>query len=809
MSEVAGKILPINIEDEMRKSYIDYAMSVIVGRALPDVRDGLKPVHRRILYAMYELNMTPDKPYKKSARLVGDVLGRYHPHGDSAVYDAMVRMAQDFNSRYPLVDGHGNFGSIDGDSAAAMRYTEARLSKIALEMLADIEKETVDFVPNYDDTLKEPTVLPSKIPNLLVNGSEGIAVGMATKIPPHNLREVIDGVIMLIDNPNADYRELMKVIKGPDFPTGAKILGTRGIEEAYRTGRGVITIRAQARIEKMNNGKMRIVVYEIPFQVNKAKLIEKIADLVKEKKIDGITDLRDESDRTGMRIIIELRRDVNPNVILNQLYKHTSLQETFGIIMLALVNGEPKVLNLPQVLHYYLEHQKDVIVRRTRYDLAKAEARAHIVEGLRIALNNLDAVIKTIRSSQTTEIARTALMEKFALSEKQAQAILDMRLQRLTGLEREKLENEYKDLLEKIAYYKSVLADERKVLEIIKDELTVIKEKYGDERRTIITNEDNRIDIEDLIEEEDVVITITHHGYIKRQPADIYKSQKRGGRGITAMGTKEEDFVEHLFIANTHHYLLFLTNAGKIYRLKVHEVPEAGRTAKGTALINLINIGPEEMIKAVIPCRSFDEDCYLLTATKKGIIKKTHLSEYKHGRKDGIVALTIEENDELIGALLTNGKSEIVLGSRLGMAIRFSEEEVRPMGRTAKGVRGITLSKEDAVVALDVVEDSGELLTVTENGFAKRTPLTEYRVQSRGGKGIKTANITDKSGPIVGLMVVKPGEEIMAISTDGIMIRTKVDEIKRAGRATTGVRLMKIGEQQKLASIAKVKEEEE
>ncbi|GAW32250.1 DNA gyrase subunit A [Carboxydocella sp. JDF658] len=809
MSEVAGKILPINIEDEMRKSYIDYAMSVIVGRALPDVRDGLKPVHRRILYAMYELNMTPDKPYKKSARLVGDVLGRYHPHGDSAVYDAMVRMAQDFNSRYPLVDGHGNFGSIDGDSAAAMRYTEARLSKIALEMLADIEKETVDFVPNYDDTLKEPTVLPSKIPNLLVNGSEGIAVGMATKIPPHNLREVIDGVIMLIDNPNADYRELMKVIKGPDFPTGAKILGTRGIEEAYRTGRGVITIRAQARIEKMNNGKMRIVVYEIPFQVNKAKLIEKIADLVKEKKIDGITDLRDESDRTGMRIIIELRRDVNPNVILNQLYKHTSLQETFGIIMLALVNGEPKVLNLPQVLHYYLEHQKDVIVRRTRYDLAKAEARAHIVEGLRIALNNLDAVIKTIRSSQTTEIARTALMEKFALSEKQAQAILDMRLQRLTGLEREKLENEYKDLLEKIAYYKSVLADERKVLEIIKDELTVIKEKYGDERRTIITNEDNRIDIEDLIEEEDVVITITHHGYIKRQPADIYKSQKRGGRGITAMGTKEEDFVEHLFIANTHHYLLFLTNAGKIYRLKVHEVPEAGRTAKGTALINLINIGPEEMIKAVIPCRSFDEDCYLLTATKKGIIKKTHLSEYKHGRKDGIVALTIEENDELIGALLTNGKSEIVLGSRLGMAIRFSEEEVRPMGRTAKGVRGITLSKEDAVVALDVVEDSGELLTVTENGFAKRTPLTEYRVQSRGGKGIKTANVTDKSGPIVGLMVVKPGEEIMAISTDGIMIRTKVDEIKRAGRATTGVRLMKIGEQQKLASIAKVKEEEE
>ncbi|AVX29638.1 DNA gyrase subunit A [Carboxydocella sp. ULO1] len=809
MSEVAGKILPINIEDEMRKSYIDYAMSVIVGRALPDVRDGLKPVHRRILYAMYELNMTPDKPYKKSARLVGDVLGRYHPHGDSAVYDAMVRMAQDFNSRYPLVDGHGNFGSIDGDSAAAMRYTEARLSKIALEMLADIEKETVDFVPNYDDTLKEPTVLPSKIPNLLVNGSEGIAVGMATKIPPHNLREVIDGVIMLIDNPNADYRELMKVIKGPDFPTGAKILGTRGIEEAYRTGRGVITIRAQARIEKMNNGKMRIVVYEIPFQVNKAKLIEKIADLVKEKKIDGITDLRDESDRTGMRIIIELRRDVNPNVILNQLYKHTSLQETFGIIMLALVNGEPKVLNLPQVLHYYLEHQKDVIVRRTRYDLAKAEARAHIVEGLRIALNNLDAVIKTIRSSQTTEIARTALMEKFALSEKQAQAILDMRLQRLTGLEREKLENEYKDLLEKIAYYKSVLADERKVLEIIKDELTVIKEKYGDERRTIITNEDNRIDIEDLIEEEDVVITITHHGYIKRQPADIYKSQKRGGRGITAMGTKEEDFVEHLFIANTHHYLLFLTNAGKIYRLKVHEVPEAGRTAKGTALINLINIGPEEMIKAVIPCRSFDEDCYLLTATKKGIIKKTHLSEYKHGRKDGIVALTIEENDELIGALLTNGKSEIVLGSRLGMAIRFSEEEVRPMGRTAKGVRGITLSKDDAVVALDVVEDTGELLTVTENGFAKRTPLTEYRVQSRGGKGIKTANITDKSGPIVGLMVVKPGEEIMAISTDGIMIRTKVDEIKRAGRATTGVRLMKIGEQQKLASIAKVKEEEE
>jgi len=797
-----GTILPINIEEEMKKSYIDYAMSVIWGRALPDVRDGLKPVHRRILYSMYELGMTPDKPYKKSARLVGDVLGRYHPHGDSAVYDAMVRMAQDFASRYPLVDGHGNFGSIDGDSAAAMRYTEARMSKIAMEMLADIDKETVDFTPNYDDSLEEPTVLPAKIPNLLINGSSGIAVGMATNIPPHNLGEVIDGVVMLIDRPDATVNDLMGVIKGPDFPTAAKIMGTDGISQAYRTGRGVVTIRAQADIEPMNNGKMRIVVTELPYQVNKAKLIEKIAELVRDKKIDGITDLRDESDRKGMSIVIELRRDVNPNIILNQLYKHTQMQETFGIIMLALVEGQPRILSLRDTLFYYLEHQKDVIVRRTRFDLAKAEARAHIVEGLRIALDHIDEVIKTIRSSQTTEIARNALMDKFGLSEKQAQAILDMRLQRLTGLEREKLEQEYKELLERIAYFKAVLANEKMVLEIIKKELLAVKEKFADPRRTLITHDDTKLEVEDLIEEEDMAITITHHGYIKRLPADTYKSQRRGGKGITAMGTKEEDFVEHLFITTTHHYLLFFTNKGKVYRMKVHEIPEAGRQAKGTAIVNLLYISGDEKITAVIPVKEFNPDCYLLTATRNGIVKKTPLNEYDSSRKDGIIALTIDPNDELIGVELTQGNEEIILGTKNGISIRFPEEEVRSMGRTARGVKGITLNPGDQVVGMVTVRNDAQLLVVTENGYGKRTPVEDYRIQSRGGKGIMTIRPSKRNGLVVGLLMVKEGEEIMLISGEGIIIRLAVKDISAMSRTTQGVRLMRLDEKDKLVAIA-------
>ncbi len=793
----------------MKKSYIDYAMSVIIGRALPDVRDGLKPVHRRILYSMYELGMTADKAHKKSARLVGDVLGKYHPHGDSAVYDAMVRMAQDFASRYPLVDGHGNFGSVDGDSAAAMRYTEARMSKIAIELLADIDKNTIDYVPNYDDSLEEPTVLPAKIPNLLVNGSSGIAVGMATNIPPHNLGEIIDGVITLIDRPEATVEDLMEVIKGPDFPTAAKIMGTEGFSQAYRTGRGVVTIRAQAEIETMNNGKMRIVVTELPYQVNKARLIEKIAELVRDKKIDGITDLRDESDRRGMSIVIELRRDVNPNVILNQLYKHTQMQETFGIIMIALVEGKPRTLNLKEVLFYYLEHQKDVIVRRTRFDLAKAEARAHIVEGLRIALDNIDEVIKTIRGSRTTEIARNALITNFGLSDKQAQAILEMRLQRLTGLERDKLEQEYKELTEKIAYFKAVLANEKMVLDIIRAELLAIKEKYADPRRTLITQDDTKLNVEDLIAEEDMVITVTHHGYIKRLHVDTYKSQKRGGRGITAMGTKEEDFVEHLFITTTHHYLLFFTNKGKVYRMKVHEIPEASRQAKGTAIVNLLYVSGEEKITAVIPVKEFNPDCYLLTATKNGIVKKTPLNEYDTSRKDGIIALTIDENDELIGVQLTQGNEEIVLGTRKGMSIRFSEGEVRSMGRTARGVKGITLNPGDQVVGMDTVRSDAQLLVVTENGYGKRTSIDEYRTQSRGGKGIMTIRASKRNGLVVGLLMVKDGEEIMLISSEGIIIRLTVQEISTIGRTTQGVRVMRLDDKDKLVAVAHAVKEEE
>lgn len=810
MTEVGlGKVLPIDINEEMKNSYMDYAMSVIVGRALPDVRDGLKPVHRRILYAMNELGMTPDKPHKKSARIVGEVLGKYHPHGDSAVYDAMVRLAQNFASRYPLIDGHGNFGSVDGDSAAAMRYTEARMSKIATELLRDIEKDTVAFMANFDDTLEEPVVLPARIPNLLINGSAGIAVGMATNIPPHNIGEVIDGVIMLIDNPDISPKELMMTVKGPDFPTGGIIMGRDGIRDAYTTGRGVIRVRAEARIERMVNGKMRILVTELPYQVNKAKLIEKIAELVRDKKVEGITDLRDESDRTGMQVVVELRKDVNANVILNQLYKHTQMQETFGVIMLALVEGQPKVLNLKEILFHYLEHQKDVIVKRTKYDLDKAEARAHIVEGLRIALNNLDAVIKAIRASRTVEIARTALMEKFGLSEKQAQAILDMRLQRLTGLEREKLEEEYKTLMEKIAYFKAVLANEHMVLGIIKEEILEIKKKYNDPRRTVISDEDTKMDLEDLIAEEDMVITVTHHGYIKRISLDTYRSQRRGGRGVTAMGTKDEDFVEHLFITTTHHFILFFTKRGKVYKLKVHEIPEAGRQAKGTAIVNLLQIMGDDKITSVIPVKTFDTELFLFTATSKGIVKKTPINEYASSRKDGLIALTLDENDELIDVKLTSGKDELIIGTMNGMAIRFSEEEVRSMGRTARGVRGITLRGNDRAIGLELVQGGNFLLVVTANGFGKRTNLDEYRTQGRGGKGMMTIRPTKRNGPVSGIKVVHVEEEVMIITAEGIIIRLSVKGISAMGRTTQGVTLMRMDENDSVVAMAKVVTREE
>ncbi|MBS3970992.1 MAG: DNA gyrase subunit A [Clostridia bacterium] len=799
-----GKVVPVNIEQEMKKSYIDYAMSVIVGRALPDVRDGLKPVHRRILYAMYESGMTPDKPHKKSANVVGNVLAKYHPHGDSAVYDAMVRMAQDFSFRYPLVDGHGNFGSVDGDSAAAMRYTEARMAKIAMELLKDINKETVDFTPNYDESTEEPMVLPSKAPNLLINGSAGIAVGMATNIPPHNLGEVIDGVIDLIDNPDISIDGLMKRVKGPDFPTAGIILGTEGIKKAYRTGRGSIKIRAKAEIEKLNNGKTQVIITEIPYQVNKARLIEKIAELAREKKVEGITDLRDESDRKGMRIVIELRKDANPNVLLNQLYKHTQLQENFGVIMLAIVEGAPKVLNLKQVLEHYVDHQKNVIVRRTKYDLKKARERAHIVEGLRIALRNLDAIIKLIRSSKNTEEAKVNLINNFSLSDIQAQAILDMRLQRLTALEREKLENEYKELMEKIDYYLKILADEKLVMGIIKDELKEVKQQYNDPRRTHINLEDEVLEIEDLIEQEEVVITITHRGYIKRLNVDTYKSQKRGGRGISGMATRDEDFVEHIFVANTHQYLLFFTNKGKVYRLKVHEIPEASRQARGTSIVNLLYLESGESLTTVIPVKEFEEGKNLITITAKGIVKKSDLSDYDTSRKDGIIALTLSEGDELIGVRLTDGNKELILGTRKGKSIRFSEKEVRKMGRTARGVKAIELSAEDRVVSMDIIEKESQVICVTENGFGKRTNSEEYRIQSRGGKGILALKITEKTGCLVGLRVVQEQQELMIVTKDGIIIRTDIEGISQMGRVTQGVKLMRIGERDKVSALAKL-----
>ena len=806
-----GKVLPAEIADEMRKSFMAYSMSVIVSRALPDVRDGLKPVHRRILYTLHELGLTPNKPYSKSARLVGDCMGKFHPHGDSSIYDAIVRMDQDFASRYPLIDGHGNFGSIDGDSAAAMRYTELRMAKLATYMLADIDKETVDFTPNYDEKQDEPTVLPAKFPNLLVNGSSGIAVGMATNIPPHNLREVIEATVALLDNPELSVDDLMNYVKGPDFPTGGTIMGYEGIRSAYTTGRGSVKTRAKARIERMEkSGKSQIIITEIPFMVNKARTIEKIADLVRDKKLDGITDLRDESDRSGMRIVIELRRDVNPKVILNQLYKHTQLEDTFGVNMLALVQGQPRTLTLKDMIYYFIEHQKDVIVRRTRFELNKAEAEAHIIEGLRIALDHIDEVIETIRSSSDESNARENLTIRFGLSERQAQAIVDMRLKRLTGLEREKLENQYQELMNTISYLKAVLASASMVIGIIKAELEEINRKFGDDRRTLITVDVSKMDVEDLIAVEDVVITVTHYGYIKRLPLSTYKSQHRGGKGVHGMATKERDFVEHLFTTTTHHHILIFTSQGKVYRLKAHEIPEASRTGKGTAVINLLNLSQHEMITAVMAIKEYSSDFFLITATKKGIMKKTALQEYDSSRRDGLIALTLDEGDELIGVKLTQGLDDILLATKNGIAIRFAEADVRYMGRTARGVKGIRLEANDEVVGMDVIGDEGELLTMSENGFAKRTDLKEFRVQGRGGKGIIVMKLNAKTGTLVGIKVVQVEDQLMVITNTGIMLRLQVSSISNQGRSAQGVLAMRTGASTVVA-MAKVlmKDEEE
>ena len=803
-----GNIIERDIETEMKTSYIDYAMSVIVSRALPDVRDGLKPVHRRILYAMYEDGITSDKPYRKCANTVGSVLGRYHPHGDASVYDAMVRMAQDFSLRYRLIDGHGNFGSIDGDGAAAMRYTEARMAKIAETILTDIEKNTVDFMPNYDDRLQEPTVLPSKIPTLLINGSSGIAVGMATNIPPHNLTEVINGIIKIIDEDNVTDEELLSIIKGPDFPTEGIILGREGIKEAYLTGKGKITVRAEAEIEEMSNNKQRIIVNSLPYQVNKAKLVENIAALVREKRIEGISDLRDESDRIDrVRIVIELKRDANAQVVLNQLYKNTQMQDTFGIIMLALVNGEPKILTLRQCLEYYIEHRKTVILRRTQFDLDKALARAHILEGLKIALDNIDEVINIIRNSY--DDAKERLMERFGLSDIQAQAILDMRLKTLSGLQREKIDEEYNELMKLIAYYREVLSSERLVFDIIKQELIEIKEKFGDERKTKIVAAEGDLDVEDLIKEEQSVITLTHFGYIKRMPVDTYKSQKRGGKGITGIATREEDFVKQIFTASTHDLILFFSNKGKLYRLKGYEIPEAGRTAKGTAIVNLLSLDPGEKISAVIPINNFSEGKYLLMGTKSGLIKKTALTEYNSARKTGLLAITLKDDDELIDVRLTDGEDNVVLVTKKGMSITFDEKDVRPVGRTAQGVIGIRLDEEDSVIGMESIVSGikGTLLAITENGFGKRTELDEYRVQNRGGRGVITYKITPKTGDIVGIRIATDEEDVMLITDNGTVIRLNVRDISILGRATQGVTLMRTNEG-KVVSIEKISADE-
>ena len=805
-----GKIIERDIESEMKNSYIDYAMSVIVSRALPDVRDGLKPVHRRILYAMYEDGITSDKPYRKCANTVGSVLGRYHPHGDSSVYDAMVRMAQEFSLRYPLIDGHGNFGSIDGDGAAAMRYTEARMAKIAETMLTDIEKNTVDFMPNYDDRLQEPTVLPSKIPTLLINGSSGIAVGMATNIPPHNLTEVIDGIIKIIDEDNVTDEELMAIIKGPDFPTEGIILGREGIKQAYTTGRGKITVRAEAEIEEMSGNKQRIVVTSLPYQVNKAKLIENIANLAREKRIEGISDLRDESDRQEkVRVVIELKRDANAQVVLNQLYKFTQMQDTFGIIMLALVDGEPKILTLKQCLEHYINHRKTIILRRTQFELDKALARAHILEGLKIALDNIDEIINIIRSSY--DDAKERLMKRFKLSDIQAQAILDMRLKTLSGLQREKIEEEYNELMKLIEHLRAILGSEKLVFDIIKEELTTIKEKYGDERKTKIVSAEGEFDIEDLIREEQTVVALTHFGYIKRMPADTYKSQKRGGKGITGISTREEDFVKQIFTASTHDTILFFSNKGKLYKLKGYEIPEGGRTAKGTAIVNLLRLDNGEKISAVIPISNFADGKYLLMATKNGLIKKTALTEYNSAKKTGLLAITLKEDDELIDVRLTDGEDNVVLVTKKGLSITFDEKDVRPVGRSAQGVIGIRLDNDDDVIGMESIISGSKatLLAITENGFGKRTELDEYRVQNRGGRGVITYKVTPKTGNIVGIRIANGNEDVMLITDKGTIIRLKVEEISVLGRATQGVTLMRTNDGGKVVSIETIEPEEE
>ena len=808
MEENAKKIIKVDIEKEMKKSYIDYAMSVIVSRALPDVRDGLKPVHRRILYAMDGLGLTPDKPFRKSAYIVGEVMGKYHPHGDASIYDALVRMAQDFSLRYRMVNGHGNFGSVDGDSPAAMRYTEAKMPKLAVEMLADIDKNTVDFMPNYDEKLMEPTVLPAKIPNLLVNGSSGIAVGMATNIPPHNLTEVINAIVKLIEEDNVTDEDLMVEVKGPDFPTGGLILGREGIKDCYKTGRGKITVRAKAEIEEHGNGRYRIIVTELPYQVNKARLIENIADLVKDKRIDGISDLRDESDREGMRIVIELKRDANANVVLNQLYKNTQMQDTFGAIMLALVDNKPKILTLRQMLECYIDHRKSVIVRRTKFDLDKALARAHILEGLKIALDYIDEVIAIIRAAY--DDAQERLMKRFNLTEIQANAILEMKLRTLSGLQREKIEEEYDQLMKQIERFRAILASEKLVCDIVKDELLEIKAKYGDERRTQIIAAEGEFETEDLIKEETTVVALTHFGYIKRVPISTYKTQRRGGKGITGIQTREEDFVEQLFVTSTHDMIMFFTNKGKVYRLKGYEVPEAGRTAKGTAIVNLLQLDGDEKVTAVIPIHAFAEGQYLLMATKNGIIKKTNLMEYNSSRKVGLQAISLKDDDELIDVRLTDGERNIVMVTHEGMSITFSETDVKSAGRIAQGVIGIRLDKDDYVVGMEpIYSDKGYLLAITEHGFGKRTELTEYRVQTRAGKGVITYKTTPKTGKVVGIKVVNDDDEVMLITDDGIIIRLDVENISVLGRSTQGVTLMRTNDGGKVVSIAKVTSEDE
>ena len=811
---IFDKVQEVDLKKTMETSYIDYAMSVIASRALPDVRDGLKPVQRRILYSMIELNNGPDKPHRKCARIVGDTMGKYHPHGDSSIYGALVNMAQEWSTRYPLVDGHGNFGSVDGDGAAAMRYTEARLSKISMELTADINKNTVDFIPNFDETEKEPVVLPARYPNLLVNGTSGIAVGMATNIPPHNLREVIGAVVKIIDDQieetgETTIEDILQIIKGPDFPTGATILGTRGIEEAYRTGRGKIRVRAVTDIEPMANGKNRIIVTELPYMVNKARLIEKIAELVRDKKIDGITALEDQSSREGMRVCIELRRDVNANVILNQLYKHTQLQDTFGVIMLALVNNEPKVLNILDMLKYYLKHQEEVVTRRTQYELNKAEERAHILQGLLIALDNIDRVIAIIRGSKTTQIAKEGLIAEFDLTDVQAQAIVDMRLRALTGLEREKLETEYAELMKRIGELKAILADRKLLLGVIKDEILVISDKYGDERRTQIGFDEFDISMEDLIPEQDVVITKTKLGYIKRMTTDTFKSQNRGGKGIKGMQTLEEDYVEELFMTSSHHYIMFFTNKGRVYRLKGYEIPEASRTSRGTAIVNLLQLMPEEKITAMIPIKEYEEGQYLFMATQKGLVKKTKITDYSNVRKTGLAAITLRDDDELIEVKFTDNEKDIIIVTKYGQCIRFNEQDVRATGRTSMGVRGINLTDGDEVVAMQLTDQGEQLLIVSEKGLGKRTVMDEFTAQNRGGKGVKCYKITEKTGEVVGAKAVNEDNEIMIINTEGIIIRMECKGISVLGRITSGVKLINLRENEIVASIAKVKETQE